>query len=172
MPAEAAATTAAVLLVAGLSLLAPSPVLAQHVEQSQIAPIVPRSEAEEHLHQRIVCLCGACGKEQIGTCTCGYAAGMRRDVAALLDQGKTEQGVIDHFIGVYGGQQFLGAPIDEGFNRLAWLFPYLVGAGGAVVAGAVAFRWSRQHGDTPGEPAAAADPALDERLDDELRNLD
>ena len=97
---------------------------------------------------------------------------MRREVAALLDQGKTEQGVIEHFIGVYGGQQFLGAPIDEGFNRLAWLFPYLVGAGGAVVAGAVAFRWSRQHGDTPREPAAAADPALDERLDDELRSLD
>ena len=28
----------------------------------------------------------------------------------------------------YGSQQFLAAPIDKGFNRLAWLFPYLLGA--------------------------------------------
>ena len=38
----------------------------------------------------------------------------------------------------------LGAPIDKGFNRLAWLFPYLVGASGAVAIGFAAVRWSRQ----------------------------
>ena len=30
----------------------------------------------------------------------------------------------------------LGAPLDKGFNRLAWLFPYLAGAGGVVAVGA------------------------------------
>jgi cytochrome c-type biogenesis protein CcmH/NrfF len=143
MPSEAAATTAAVLLAVGIGFLSPTPAFAQHVEQSQIAPIVPRSEAEQNLHRRIVCLCGACGKEQIGTCTCSVAADMRREIATLLDQGKTEDEVVQHFIGVYGGQQFLGAPLDEGFNRLAWLFPYLVGAGGAVLAGRRP-SWSRK----------------------------
>ncbi len=102
------------------------------------------------------------------------AADVRRQVAALLDEGKTEDGVIQHFIALYGGQQFLGAPINTGFNRLAWLFPYLVGATGAVVAGAAAVRWSskRAQGDAASEAATAADPALDERLDDELRSLD
>ena len=64
------------------------------------------------------------------------------------------------------------APIDRGFNRLAWLFPYLVGASGAVVAGFAAIRWSRRHDSQTDEAPPAADPALDERLDDELRNLD
>ncbi len=36
------------------------------------------------------------------------------------------------------------APIDKGFNRLAWLFPYLVGASGAVAVAFVAMRWSRR----------------------------
>jgi cytochrome c-type biogenesis protein CcmF len=174
MPAEAAATTAVVLLAAGLALFSPVAVYAQHTEQSNIAPVLPRSEVEKNLHERIVCLCGGCGKEPIGTCTCSNAADVRRQVAALLDEGKTEDGVIQHFIALYGGQQFLGAPINTGFNRLAWLFPYLVGATGAVVAGAAAVRWSskRAQGDAASEAATAADPALDERLDDELRSLD
>ena len=63
------------------------------------------------------------------------------------------------------------SPIDKGFNRLAWLFPYVVGAGGAVAIGFAAIRWSRHHG-TQIDEAPAGDTALDERLDDELRNLD
>jgi cytochrome c-type biogenesis protein CcmF len=169
VPAEAAATTAALFLIVAVGAV--TPVYAQHVEQSSIAPVVPRSEAERNLQQRIVCLCGSCGKEQIGTCTCSEAASMRRQVASLLDQGKSEDEVIQHFIGVYGGQQFLGAPLDQGFNRLAWLFPYLVGAGGAVAAAVVAVRWSRNR--TPDDDKGVpADAALDERLDDELRSLD
>ena len=65
----------------------------------------------------------------------------------------------------------LGAPVDQGFNRLAWLFPYLVGATSAIAVGFAAVKWSRK----PDDPAAAAAPldsALEERLDDELRDLD
>jgi hypothetical protein len=67
----------------------------------------------------------------------------------------------------------LGAPIDRGFNRLAWLFPYMMGAGGAMVIGLVAVRWSRRSAvPAAAERGEALDPNLDERLDDELRNLD
>ena len=77
-----------------------------------------------------------------------------------------------HFIAQYGGQQFLGAPIDKGFNRLAWLFPYAV-AGRACCCSALPRRGGRDRHDSAG-PAATHpnDPALEERLDDELRNLD
>jgi hypothetical protein len=71
-----------------------------------------------------------------------------------------------------GSQNVLAAPIDEGFNRLAWLFPYLIGLGGAVAAGVAVVRWSRNHDKAPVDESAAADPSLDERLDDELRSLD
>jgi hypothetical protein len=65
----------------------------------------------------------------------------------------------------------LGAPLNTGFNRIAWLFPYLIGATSAVAIGFAAVKWTR-HLDTTPEAPAAADPRLEERLDDELRNLD
>ena len=65
----------------------------------------------------------------------------------------------------------LGAPLNRGFNRLAWLFPYLVGATSAVVIGFAALKWTRRFETAPDAPAPV-DPRLEERLDDELRNLD
>jgi cytochrome c-type biogenesis protein CcmH/NrfF len=89
----------------------------------------------------------------------------------MVEEGQTRDQIIAYNIKKYGGQDVLGAPIDQGFNRLAWLFPYLVGAGSAIVVGLVAMRFSRRQKD-PEETRAAEDPALDERLDDELRDLD
>ena len=72
-----------------------------------------------------------------------------------------------------GGQQFLASPIDKGFNRLAWLVPYSLAGTGVFALGFAAYRWSRRKD----QPSAAdlprvEDPALDQRLDDELRDLD
>jgi hypothetical protein len=67
----------------------------------------------------------------------------------------------------------LGAPLDQGFNRLAWAVPYGLGLVGIAVVGGIAIRWSR--GREPEAPAAAprpAQPELEDRLDDELRELD
>jgi hypothetical protein len=66
----------------------------------------------------------------------------------------------------------LGAPIDKGFNRVAWLFPYLLGGGGIVAVGVAAARWSRHAHPDASPQAAPADSSLEERLDDELRDLD
>jgi len=95
---------------------------------------------------------------------------MRAELAALIDQGKNHDEIIQAFITKYGGEEMLGAPIDKGFSRLAWLFPYLVGATSAVAIGFAAVKWSRK-------PEAAAEAApldadLEERIDDELRDLD
>jgi len=40
--------------------------------------------------------------------------------------------IIQAFIAKYGTEEMLGAPLDQGFSRLAWLFPYLVGATSAI----------------------------------------
>ncbi len=171
LPAEAATAVTTTLAICLAVLLSGASVSAQHVESAQIAPIVPRNALEKRLGERLVCLCGGCGKEAIGTCTCSYAAGIRREIAKLVDDGKTEDQIIQYFIEKYGSEEPLAAPLDKGFNRLAWLFPYLLGASGAVVVGFAAIRWSRQTHRTAADPVKA-DPALDERLDDELRNLD
>ena len=77
------------------------------------------------------------------------------------------------FIKKYGGQEVLGAPLDQGFNRLAWLFPYLIGSGSAIGVAIVTVRLSRRAATAePADTPDATDRELDERLDDELRNLD
>jgi cytochrome c-type biogenesis protein CcmH/NrfF len=98
---------------------------------------------------------------------------MRQEISGLVAQGKTKDEVIQYHIAKYGSQEPLAAPIDQGFNRLAWLFPYLIGAGGLVIAGSVAIRWSRKPAAAPSaDVVARADPALEARLDDELSELD
>ena len=166
-----AATTSLLLLV----LAASAPMHAQHVESAQTVPTVPRSATERELYHEIVCMCGTCGRKLIGECTCGTAAMMRDEVSLLVDQGKTKEDVFQHFITMYGSQEPLAMPLDEGFNRLAWLFPYLLGLSGVVGVGTVALRWSmREAVDTP-LPAGISndgDVQLLARLDDELRDLD
>jgi cytochrome c-type biogenesis protein CcmH/NrfF len=98
---------------------------------------------------------------------------MRAEVAKLLDEGKTREEVYQYFIAQYGSQEPLGAPIDKGFNRLAWFFPYLVGASGALAVVFVARKWaSRKEDDLPAAAGVPEDPAMRSRLDDELRDLD
>jgi cytochrome c-type biogenesis protein CcmH/NrfF len=91
----------------------------------------------------------------------------------LVEQGKTRDQIVASFVQRYGGQDVLGAPIDTGFNRLAWAFPYLVGVGSAVAVGLVAVRLSRRN-QSRADAADEREPdaALEQRLDDELRDLD
>lgn len=171
----APATTA--MLVLMLVLLGGPPLLAQHVEDPKFKPVEPKSAVEKDLYKSIICMCGTCGRQLVGECTCGYAAEMRAEISNLVKMGLTRDQVIHYYIKKYGSQEPLAEPIDTGFNRLAWLFPYVIGAGGALMIGLAAIKWSRR-------PSAAApaqaplpkdettDPQLEARLDDELRDLD
>jgi cytochrome c-type biogenesis protein CcmH/NrfF len=89
--------------------------------------------------------------------------------------GKSRDDIIQYFVAKYGSQEVLSMPIDRGFNRLAWMFPYIAGVAGAVAIGGVAWRWSR--GNRAAAKTATADPVtasaeLQAKLDDELRDLD
>ena len=171
----AGAATTSMLLLALLVLPGwLTPVGAQHIESAQTVPVVPRSALERELQREIVCMCGTCGRKLIGECTCGTAALMRDEVGRLIDQGLTRDEIFKAFIAQYGSQEPLAMPLDEGFNRLAWLFPYLLGVSGAVAVGAMALRWSAREAAYAAEPQAASaeDVQLEARLDDELRNLD
>ena len=96
---------------------------------------------------------------------------MRRQIARLVDDGKSEEQIVQFFIDQYGSQEPLAMPLNKGLYRLSWMFPIAVGAIGAVIAGSVAIRWSKKRQPEP-DQLSPADPRLDERLDDELRNLD
>ena len=173
---EDALTSAGALLFA--LLLSGAPLSAQGMGGGMDVQIsfYSRTPFEKQMQFEIRCTCGACGHAAIGECRkdpCETSHRMRGELAALIDQGKSHDEIIDWFITTYDSQEMLGAPIDEGFNRLAWFLPWAVGATGAVLVGFAAIKWSKRGSDD--EPPAGAsdgDDALNERLDDELRNLD
>jgi len=166
---EAAVTTMLLLT------LMPTAAFAQHIENPQAIRIAPRTQLEKELQSEIICMCGTCGRKRIGECTCGLAAQMRAEVAQMVSQGRSREQIYEFYMAKYGSQEPLASPIDKGFNRLAWLVPYLVGASGALMLGIVAVRWSRRE-EQPAEISQAApgddDPSMQQRLDDELRDLD
>jgi cytochrome c-type biogenesis protein CcmH/NrfF len=104
---------------------------------------------------------------------CGGHAAQSEKIRELMEQGKTHDEIIATFIRDFGGQDILIAPIDRGFNRLAWLFPYAVAAFGAVAGAFVVIKWShRPATETSLKPASAEDASLQARLDQELEDLD
>ena len=148
---------------------------------------------ESELQRRLVCMCGSCPPYTLADCRCSEApryttaadgsqqivsAGaefMRGQLREQIEAGRSEREILDYFIAAYGSQAPLGAPLDEGFNRLAWLFPYLVGLACLLGVGGLAVRWSRRGAVAAGVAVVAPEPIdtdLDARLDDELRNLD
>ena len=162
----------ALLVALGTTLVWTMPLLAQmHVTGPDGALTPASNPLEQQLRSEIGCLCGGCAHEPLTKCTCSRASEMRAQLREQVDQGKDRDQIIDALIGQYGGQYFLTAPLDRGFNRLAWFIPYLAAA--TTIAGLIfaAVRLSQR---TPVavETPTGLDSALEARLDDELRNLD
>jgi len=170
LPANAVTTGLMLLL-----LLLPAAARAQ--DANTVAP-VERSEAKRKLEAGLMCMCSGC-RAPMNNCPMAPGChGLREQepkIDAMLAQGKSPDAVRAAFVADYGDAVLLEPP-DQGFNRLAWLLPYVAGGAGATAIGLVAWKWSRR----PADLAAAAtangapveDAALEERLDDELRDLD
>jgi cytochrome c-type biogenesis protein CcmH len=89
-----------------------------------------------------------------------------RDIAA----GKSDCRIKDELVANYG-ESILAAPRRSGFGLLAWWVPLGGIVAAAVLIGLAAWRWSQARDAEPGA-AVAVDPALERRLDDELRRYD
>jgi cytochrome c-type biogenesis protein CcmH/NrfF len=156
------------------------PLRAQHMGGATANPneiqtsFYARTPLETQLQREIVCTCG-CGHETIGACRkdpCITSHRMRGELAALIDQKKSHDEIIQAFVANYGSEEMLGSPIDKGFNRLAWLVPYALAGTIALAGGFVFIRKSRRSVSTPPESKSVEDAALQARLDEELHDLD
>ena len=163
---DSAVTTSLMILL----LLLPT------VAGAQTVP--PREYLRKQLEAELMCKCGGC-KAPMNNCpmgpSCHGLKEQREKLEKYIDAGMNRDQIRAAFVKDHGGQDVLAAPIDEGFNKLAWALPYVAGATGAMLVGLVAFRWTRRREDpaseAPGAPVPAED-ALRARLDDELRDLD
>ncbi|MGH9330792.1 MAG: cytochrome c-type biogenesis CcmF C-terminal domain-containing protein, partial [Vicinamibacterales bacterium] len=172
VPAGAVATSILLLLLSPLAAGAQ-----QHIESPTTVRVVARTPLEKKMQRELVCLCGTCGHKNLAECTCPVAARMRSELAEEIELGKDRDQIRAAFVERYGSQEPLGAPLDRGFNRLAWLFPYLVGGASLLGVGIVVSRWKKKEADASEQEAGGPRPeasrdALNARLDDELRDLD
>jgi cytochrome c-type biogenesis protein CcmF len=159
------AATASLLLLA--LVLWPAAALAQDPP-----PRVRFTQLEERLRSEVMCTCGC--RRSLTFCGMANCHGEAEQMARMREyiaQGKSHDEVLAAFVNDMGAE-ILMSPPDSGFNRLAWLFPYLLGAAGLVTIVMTARRWVRPAAAVAGGPDVALDPALDARLDDELRDLD
>jgi cytochrome c-type biogenesis protein CcmF len=170
IPAGAATTSLLILL-----LLLPAGATLRAQDEGQTVQAIQRSDLERQLEGEILCTCGC--RRSLTNCgmpNCEGHAAQSAKLKEYLAQGMNHDQVVAAFIKDFGGEYILSSPVDKGFNRLAWLFPYLIGASGAAMVGFAAFKWSRLPSDEPAGPKAEtpAESALQARLDDELRDLD
>lgn len=92
----------------------------------------------EKLGHQMMCICGACNQylldcNHVG---CAYSSRMRVELRAAVDNGKDDSSILRSFVEEYGAV-VLAAPTKTGFDRVAWLLPYLaliLGIGIVIVA--------------------------------------
>ena len=180
VPANAARATGMWLLLIGLVL--PAAIQAQDgpiAQPSGDGGLVSKSALERRLEGEIICMCGSAGcvRSTLANCPMRPACHGHTEQTALIrrlvKEGKDHDTILAAFVREYG-QHVRDVPEDTGFNRLAWLFPYLLAGAGLAVIIINARRWSRPGDQSPAAAAGgpAPDAALDARLDDELRDLD
>ena len=78
------------------------------------------------LGHRMMCACG-CGQillecNHVG---CTYSDKMRNQLLASIDKGNNDDLVLQGFVQEYG-PTVIAAPTAQGFNRVAWIMPFVV----------------------------------------------
>jgi cytochrome c-type biogenesis protein CcmH len=90
-------------------------------------------------------------------------------IANRIAAGDTKTQIKDRLVAEYGNA-ILAAPPHKGFGLVAWWLPVIGILAAAVAVGVGAWRWARAREPAPAGPPL--DPALERRLDDELRRFE
>jgi cytochrome c-type biogenesis protein CcmH/NrfF len=164
-----------------------------HAGTGASSDIYKAPNVAQRLFADLVCMCGDCKRLTLKACGCPYAEKERgkilammagKDISTHAAEDKVYAEIRDAFIKEYGGQHILTVPIDTGFNRLGWMVPWAVFVLCLGMVFVVGRRWVlRGRAATAARTATAsaggaaptksrADEEREDRLDDELRDLD
>lgn len=112
------------------------------------------------LGHQLMCMCGC--NQVLLECNhvgCPYSDRMRHELMAAIQRGDSDKLVLQSFVQKYGNT-VLAAPTTSGFNRIAWIMPFVIfGLGIAGVVILVRVWKSRQ------VPVAAHGNATPEQFD-------
>ena len=124
-----------------------------------------------NLGHRLMCVCGC--NQILLECNhvgCTYSDRMRNELMAGLDRGENDDLTLQDFVQKYG-PTVLAAPTATGFNRVAWIMPFLALVLGLTTTILIVVSWKgRGPGDGGGAAGggAAGGPELD-RFRDQAR---
>jgi cytochrome c-type biogenesis protein CcmH len=113
-------------------------------------------------------MCPVCGTT-LDQSNSPAAEQIKRVIAQRIAAGATKGEIKNQLVAEYG-EAILAAPRHKGFGLLAWWLPVVGIVVAAAIVGVGAWRWSRAR--EPAVAGAPLDPALERRLDDELRRFD
>jgi cytochrome c-type biogenesis protein CcmH/NrfF len=120
----------------------------------------------DSLGHKLMCRCGC--NQVLLECNhvgCTYSDGMRNELMAGLQRGDSDDLVLQAFVQKYG-PTVLAAPTTTGFNRVAWIMPFVALTGGLLLVVLIVKAWNTRR-------AVAVVPAggatVDARELDELR---
>lgn len=119
----------------------------------------------DNLGHKLMCRCGC--NQVLLECNhvgCTYSDGMRNELLAGLQRGDSDDLVLQAFVQKYG-PTVMAAPTTTGFNRVAWIMPFVALTGGLLLVVVIVKSWNTRR-------AAAVVPAgtaVDARQLDELR---
>lgn len=93
------------------------------------------------LGHRMMCVCGC--NQILLECNhvgCAYSERMRAELVAAVDRGDNDDLTLQAFVQKYG-TTVMAAPTKTGFNRVAWIMPYLVLVLGLVMVSVIVRAW-------------------------------
>jgi cytochrome c-type biogenesis protein CcmH/NrfF len=98
----------------------------------------------DRLGHQMMCVCGC--NQILLECNhvgCTYSARMRNELTAAVDRSDSDNTIIQSFIRDYG-TIVLAVPTNTGFNRLAWIMPYLALVIGIGLVVFIVWVWRRR----------------------------
>ncbi len=93
---------------------------------------------------RLMCVCGC--NQILLECNhvgCTYSDRMRGELMASLDRGENDDLTLQDFVQKYG-PTVLAAPTATGFNRVAWIMPFLALALGLLATAVIVLAWRKR----------------------------
>jgi len=125
------------------------------------------------LGHRLICVCGC--NQILLECNhvgCQYSTRMRGELAAAIERGDNDDLTMQAMVQSYG-PTVVAAPTSTGFNRVAWIMPYLALVLGLGAVTLVVRKWKSRIAPAPaGNAPAAGHSDLDEFRDQARRETE
>jgi cytochrome c-type biogenesis protein CcmH len=152
-----------------LIIVAASGAFAQSAKTQLTDPVLAKRFNE--VSDKLVCQCGC--QMILRVCNhqnCPSAVPMRHEIEKQLTAGNTDDVIVASFVTEYG-LKVLSEPPATGFNLAAYVMPGFGLLVGLFIVFVFASRWASRRKLATATPAAAVDPELKKRIDNELKSV-